>query len=386
MLVCALVWNTGVIQKHCVADSFPFRMTLPVNVKLRGIQELVKERYLWEMDEAAMQTEIYKSILWSLEDDYAIYYTEEEAQASKKERSGAMVGIGVSVRRDDSDSGHFLVKEVMPGRAAERAGILAEDVITKVNGISTSDMTGDELLAALGGETEKAVELEVYRSSDDQLHTFHLVTEEIVIISATGRMLSDGMGYIQMTSFNENTYDQFMEQLHRLQEQEMQGLILDLRFNLGGRLNAATAIGDELLPEGLMIYTETKKGQRQEWICDDAYLDLPLVILVNNQSASASEILAGAAQVMGAATLVGEQTYGKGIVQSMTPLSDGSAISFTTSRYYLPDGSSIHSVGITPDYIVEQPNGEKLTGIPAPQDDVQLQEGMRILAEKMRNG
>ncbi|WP_312059215.1 S41 family peptidase, partial [Anaerotignum sp.] len=176
---------------------------------------------------------------------------------------------------------------------------------------------------------------------------------------------------------------QFMAALKELQAQGMKGLVLDLRNNPGGLVRSVYLIGDELLPKGVMVYTEDKEGKREELICDDKYLDIPMVVLVNGNSASASEIFAGAAKDMGAATLVGTQTFGKGLVQRLFTLPDGSGLNITIQKYFTPNGISIHGTGITPDKVVELPAGyEDAKDIPLV-DDTQLKEGISVLDEKI---
>ncbi len=202
--------------------------------------------------------------------------------------------------------------------------------------------------------------------------------------SATCRMLTEKIGYIAISGFKANTYAQFRECLNELEQEGMQGLILDLRNNPGGLVRSVYQVGDALLPEGTMVYTLDKNGKREDLKCDAAYLDIPLVVLVNENSASAAEIFAGAVKDTGRGTLVGTQTFGKGLVQRLFTLPDGSGLNITIQRYYTPNGTSIHGIGITPDVEAELPAGyTTLTEIPTG-EDTQLQKGLQVMEEKLQ--
>ena len=206
------------------------------------------------------------------------------------------------------------------------------------------------------------------------------VTVEVESVAC--RMLTEEIGYISISGFKANTYEQFEECLNELEQEGMRGLILDLRNNPGGLVRSVYQVGDALLPEGTMVYTLDKKGNREDLKCDAEYLDIPLVLLVNENSASAAEILAGAVKDTGRGTLVGTQTFGKGLVQRLFTLPDGSGLNITVQKYYTPSGTSIHGIGIAPD-VEAAAESATLTEIPA-EEDAQLQKGLQVMREKLQ--
>jgi carboxyl-terminal processing protease len=314
-------------------------------------------------------------------DRYTYYMTEDYLNQFLRNNNGHFEGIGVKVYQ--TEDGEVTVYSLMEGYPAQRSGLLEGDIITKIDGADISGLTLNEIANKMRGPVGSTVEIEVLRPSDGGQHSFTLEREDIVEKTVEGRMLDDEKGYIRISSFKENTYDQFMETLNDLQSQGMKGLVLDLRNNLGGLVRIVYRIGDELLPQGVMVYTEDTNGKREELICDDKYLDIPMVVLVNGNSASSSEIFAGAAKDTGAGTLVGTQTFGKGLVQRLFTLPDGSGINITIQKYFTPNGTSIHGTGITPNDVVELPEGY-VDGDEIPEEeDTQLKEGVRILQEKI---
>jgi carboxyl-terminal processing protease len=222
-----------------------------------------------------------------------------------------------------------------------------------VNDIEATSMQLDELVQKIRGEEGTKVHLQVYRESTGAVLEFDVTRRSVIIPSIEGEMLSDGIGYIQITEFQEKTAEQFDAMVEELQTQGMKGLIVDVRANPGGYLNTVADILDSVLPKGLLVYTEDKYGNRQELSSDASALDIPMVVLIDGNSASASEIFAGAIKDYEWGTLVGTTTYGKGIVQNIIPLSDGDAIKLTTSKYFTPNGNYIHEVGIAPDVEIE---------------------------------
>lgn len=252
----------------------------------------------------------------------------------------------------------------------------------EVDGQDISNMEATETTDLIKGAAGTDVELTIFRERDGSVETYLVTRADIQVKTVQYRMLNGTMGYVSISNFRENTYEQFQEALKELKQQGMDRMVLDLRDNTGGLVASAYDIGEEILPEGTMVYTLDKEGNRQDLTCDQTYLAIPLVVLVNENSASAAEILAGAIQDMGRGELIGTTTFGKGLVQRLFTLPDGSGLNVTIQKYYTPNGTSIHGVGILPDYVVELPEGyESVAQIPE-EDDTQLQKAMAVLSEK----
>lgn len=343
--------------------------------KLNRIDGIIQDRFLFDKD-VDTQSGILKGYMDSYGDPYTVYYTKEEYQALNESMQGAFSGIGVVVQKDEA-TGYLRVVNPYTNSPAYAAGIREGDLISKVEGEDIAPMDLDIAVSKIRGPEGSSVKLSVLRTSTGEEFDVTIERQRITVESISHEMLPDGIGYIKMDSFDEPTHDQYMEAFNDLKAQGMKALIVDIRNNGGGLLSSVTAILDEMLPEGVITYTETADGAK-EYLRSDAscVLDVPMAVLVNGYSASASEIFTGALQDYGAAEIVGTQTFGKGIVQSIIGLSDGSAIKLTTSRYYTPNGVCIHGVGITPDYVVEQPADSE--------EDLQLQKAQEILLEKIR--
>lgn len=320
--------------------------------KLQVLENCIRE-YYYEPEDATVETlenGMYRGLMDSLGDPYTVYYTADEYKSMMEETTGIYKGIGAYISIDKASNAPVF-SGIMPGTPAEEAGLKAGDIICEVDGTDTLSMDTAEVARLVKGEEGTSVEIKVMR--DGKYLTFSPVRATINVPTVTSEMLDDGIGYLQITQFDDVTPAQFNENLASLKKEGMKGLIIDLRNNPGGTVTAVTQIASELLPEGLIFYMEDKNGERQEYKCPGADFDTPLVVLVNEYSASASEILSGAIQDAGIGTLVGTQTYGKGIVQNLYPLGDGSAIKITTADYYTRNGRNIHKVGIEPDEIIE---------------------------------
>ena len=258
----------------------------------------------------------------------------------------------------------------MEDSPADQAGIQEGDQLVSVDGISTEGRTTSEVIDMIGGSADGQVELEILR--DGSALDLQLEMATVEMQSVEGRMLEDQVGYIQITRFTGVTSEQFQETYQNLREQGMKKLVIDLRENPGGLVNAVCDTLRQILPEGLIVYTEDKNGNRsEEWCEGETPIDMPLAVLVNGESASASEIFAGAVKDYEIGTLVGTTTFGKGIVQDLFTLSDGSVLRLTVSRYYTPNGNNIHGTGITPDIVVEQPEDGST--------DAQLEKALEVL-------
>ncbi|MBR4026925.1 MAG: S41 family peptidase, partial [Lachnospiraceae bacterium] len=246
-----------------------------------------------------------------------------------------------------------VISKVYRGTPAEEAGLMNGDQVLKVNDIDATSMELSDLVQNIRGDEGTTVYMMIYRESTQETLEFNVERRYVELPSIEGEMLANGIGYIQITEFQSKTAEQFDAMVAELKEQGMKGLILDVRANPGGYLSAVVDILDSILPEGLLVYTEDKYGVRKEYNSDSACMEMPLVVMIDESSASASEILAGAIKDYEYGTLIGKTTFGKGIVQNILQLSDGDAVKLTTSKYFTPKGNYIHEVGIAPDIEVE---------------------------------
>ncbi|MCI6057851.1 S41 family peptidase [Anaerotignum sp.] len=358
--------------------ALPFGMS--TMAKIRQIEKTLDTYYVEDYDKELAEELMYTGLAAGVGDPYTYYLSADSLAEQMEKNSGHFVGIGVEIYA--GDDGYIVVSSVTPGGPAEAAGILAEDKITEVNGESITGKTAADVSALVKGEAGTDVTLTIFRESTGEVLEKTVTRQDIQVKTVSWRMMEDNIGYIAITNFRENTYSQFKEALDMLEAEGMEKLVLDLRNNTGGLVKSAHEIGEELLPEGIMVYTMDKDGNREDTLCDDVYNDVPLVVLVNGNSASAAEILAGAIQDTGRGQLIGTTTFGKGLVQRLFTLPDGSGLNVTIQKYYTPNGTSIHGVGITPDYEVELPEEyAQQTNIPA-EADTQLQKAVEVLSEK----
>lgn len=358
--------------------ALPFGMSN--TVKIRQIEEMLDTYYVEDYDKELAEELMYTGLVAGVGDPYTYYLSADSLAEQVEKNSGHFVGIGVEIYA--GDDGYIVVSSVTPGGPAEAAGILAEDKITEVDGESITGKTAADVSALVKGEAGTDVTLTIFRESTGEVLEKTVTRQDIQVQTVSWRMMDDNIGYISITNFRENTHNQFKEALDTLEAEGMEKLVLDLRNNTGGLVKSAHEIGEELLPEGIMVYTMDKEGNREDTLCDDVYNDVPMVVLVNGNSASAAEILAGAIQDTGRGELIGTTTFGKGLVQRLFTLPDGSGLNVTIQKYYTPNGTSIHGVGITPDYEVELPEEyAQQTNIPA-EADTQLQKAMEVLSEK----
>lgn len=317
--------------------------------KMQILQDTIDTYYLDSTDTQTLQEGAYEGMIDSLEDPYSTYYSEEELEEIKNQTQGIYYGIGAYIGMD-SDVGMARISKVMEGSPAEADGVLAGDYIYKVDDEYVKGLTLEEVIAKVKGPEGTVVKLTMLREKETEPVELEVTRQKIESPTVNHKTLDGGISYIQITEFDEITVEQFTEAFAEEKEKGMNGLIIDLRDNLGGNLAAVTDIARMILPKGIIVYTEDKYGKREEYTCDGTHeLQVPLVVLVNGNSASASEILAGAIKDYQKGTLLGTTTFGKGIVQRIISLSDGSAVKLTVSKYYTPNGNNIHKVGIKPD-------------------------------------
>lgn len=322
-----------------------------INRKVNLLEVYIDEYFLDEIDEEKMADSVYKGVVNGLGDEYAAYYTAEEYKEILEKTDGTYCGIGAYIS-SDTETGAVSIVKPMKDSPCEKAGAKAGDIIYAVDG---KEVTGEEISkvqALVKGEQGSEVVLTLIR--DNEKIEVTVIRDKIEEDTVAYKMLDNKIGYIQVTAFEAVTPKQFENALKKLEKQGMKALMIDLRDNGGGLLDSAVEMLDCMLPEGLVVYSKDKNGQKQEYYAKDAdCFEKPLAILVNGNSASASEVFAGALQDKEAAKLVGETTYGKGIVQAMFGLDDGSAIKMTTAKYYTPKGRNIHGKGLTPDIEAE---------------------------------
>ncbi|MBO5474452.1 MAG: S41 family peptidase [Lachnospiraceae bacterium] len=319
--------------------------------KLEAIEEVIEQYYYKDedIDTDAMIEGMYAGVVDSLGDPYSVYYTAEEWQALMQETEGIYYGIGAYLSLDPA-TGLARISGVIADTPAQEAGLRENDIIYQVDGESVQGLELSEIVSRVKGEEGTQVHLTIVREGETDYLEIDVTRRQIESPTVNYEMLDDGIGYIQITEFDDVTTDQFTEALAVIKGSDAKGLILDLRGNPGGSLPVVVDIARMILPEGRIVYTENKYGEKEEYTCDGKHeLDIPLVVLVNGNSASASEILAGAIKDYNKGTLIGTITFGKGIVQRVLPLTDGTALKLTISDYYTPNGNNIHGIGIEPD-------------------------------------
>ena len=336
------------IQSDAVTDSDGIGSE--VEGKLNAIDSVLESFYFGDVDDETAKDNIYKAYLSSYGDKYTMYYTADEYKALKESTNGKFYGIGAVCQL--SGEGGVLLVDVYDNGAGYQAGLRSGDRVVNVDG---RDITGMELSSAVAlikGDKGTSVTLEVIRGTERL--TFSAVRDAVEAKTVSYTLLDNNIGYLSISQFEEVTTKQFKAAVVDLQSQGMKGLVIDIRNNPGGLLDTVVGMLKYMLPDGLIVYTEDKQGNRKEYKGqDNDEFNLPLAVIVNGNSASASEIFAGAIQDYGKGTIIGTQTYGKGIVQTVKPLTDGSAIKFTIAKYFTPKGQDIHGKGVTPDMVVE---------------------------------
>lgn len=345
--------------------------------KVDYLEKLIDAYYLEDVDQKQLETGVYKGLVAGLGDPYSVYYTAEEYKELQEDTSGIYCGIG-SVVSQDTETGVITAVKVFKDAPADKAGMKNGDVIFKVE---DQEVTGEDLnkvVAGMKGKRGTKVKITVYRSAEEKYLDLTVTRDEVNVPTVEGKMLDQkkGIGYIQISQFDEVTYDQFTEVFQKLKKQGMKGVIFDTRDNPGGLYHIVCKMLDDILPEGTIVYTKDKYGKEEKQTSDARCLKMPIIVLQNENSASASEIFAGAIQDFGAGQIVGTQSFGKGIVQTIIKLDDGSAVKLTIEKYYTPKGTNIHGKGITPDVEIKAGVDTK--------EDIQLNKAKEVLEGLMR--
>ncbi|MCI8560645.1 MAG: S41 family peptidase [Dorea sp.] len=353
-------------------------VTSDTEQKLSILRSLIEESFLGEVDEKKLKEGLYEGYIGGLDDPYSVYYDAEDTKAFMESAEGEYSGIG-AVMTQSKDSGIIVLTHVYEGSPAMKAGLKDEDILYKVEGkeVTGEDLT--EVVSRIRGDKGTEVELSVLRGAKREEVTVVAVRDTIETQTVQTRMLEDDIGYLAVSEFDSVTYNQYVKGLNDLEGQGMKALVVDLRGNPGGNLNTVCDILDLMLPKGLIVYTQDKKGEKREMTSDEEnQFVLPMTVLVNGNSASASEIYAGAIQDYGLGKIVGTQTYGKGVVQQIFDLRDGTCVKLTIAEYYTPKGRNINGTGITPDVKVEYEPDEK-----NPEADNQLETAVKELKKKL---
>lgn len=369
--------------KNVVTQSGQSVLNQDSITKINELSAYTKLYFYDEIDVEEVQNAMYEGMIKGLGDKYSVYYNEQDYMDFQVSASGQYYGIGAGLSQDMKTM-IVTITKVYEGTPSEAAGLKKDDIIVSVDGIDGTSMEVSDLVQHIRGEKGTTVQIEVYRSSTEEYLTFEVERADITLPSVEHQMMEGNIGYIRIDSFEADTAHQFKMAVLELAEQDLKGLILDLRYNSGGYISSVAEIADDILPEGMIVYTEDKAGMREEYkSTGETYINLPIVVLINGESASAAEILAGAIKDHNYGTLIGTTTFGKGIVQTLFPLSNGDALKLTTAKYFTPSGNYIHEVGIAPDIELEyeylNPDGEEYEE----QYDNQIQKAIEVLKEQI---
>lgn len=351
--------------------------------KLQLLEDTIDSRfYLDKVADEDVRIALYRAMMEALNDPYSQYYTAEELEDLMSDTEGVFYGIGAYVSLDQ-DTGLPKISDVIKNSPAQEAKLRPNDLVLEADGQSLRGMSLEEAVKLIRGPEGTTVTLTLIREGEPDYLEITIERRKVETPTVEYSMLEDGMAYISVTEFDEITVDQFEQALESAKTEGAKGIILDLRGNPGGMLSSVVKMCKMILPEGMIVYTEDNAGKRVEYKCDGKNeIDIPLVVLVDMNSASAAEIMTGAIKDHGIGTIVGTTTYGKGIVQQIIPFRDGSAVKLTISAYYTPNGNNIHGIGIEPDVVCEF-DSEAYYGSDDHPDN-QLEKAKEILRGKMR--
>ena len=329
------------------------KMLFPKGNALSDVKTVQKLNYLEKLiDESSLREGLYAGLLAGLKDPYSTYYTAEQYKELNTSNEGSYVGIGAVLQKDDAGGAKII--QLYEGGPGEQVGLKKGDVIKAVDGTDVTDKETSDIASMVRDSEKDSVMLTIQRENEEKTRDVKVEIRDVEIQTVSHEMLSEDTGYIRISEFSEVTSDQYKKAFADLKDQGMKKLVVDLRDNPGGLLTAVCGVLRQILPEGLIVYTEDKNGKREEETCDGKNeLDIPLAVLVNGNSASASEIFAGAVKDYGIGTIVGTTTYGKGVVQTIHSLTDGSAVKITIAKYFTPKGNDINKKGINPDVEAE---------------------------------
>lgn len=344
--------------------------TTGLGATLTSFKDLLNKKYLYDMDESKMIEAAIKAYIGAAGDEYTEYFTKEEMESFTTYTTGNYVGVGIYMQAD-LEKNLILVSSTIKNGPAEGAGLKAGDIISKVNGVTYNASEISEMAANIKGEEGTIVELEIIRNGKTSSYT--LVRKSVELYPLEGVVLENNVGYIQLATFDEGCADEFKQVYDELKQKKIKSLIIDLRHNGGGIVSEALQIADYILDKDsqMLITTDKNHNEEVEISKNDPIIDIPVAVLVDNETASASEILAGALKDHKKAMIVGEKTYGKGVIQELYTLNDGSGLKVTIKEYFTPNRNKINKVGITPDYEV---SNKEIKDI-----DYQLQRALELL-------
>ncbi|MDD4493208.1 MAG: S41 family peptidase [Eubacteriales bacterium] len=381
MIFFTVLYSDSLKMNNPYSISFdPGNVDIENVAKLRQVRQLLTDSYYKDFDEDELVEGAAAGMAASLGDPYTVYLSKDDMKFFNERSEGNYVGIGVTVHEDDD--GILSVVEAYEGSPAKEAGIKTGDKIIEVDGTDTTKIEdSDVVISMIRGEENTKVKITVFRPEEEKQISFSIMRKRIKIVNVTSKVISGGIGYINLKMFDGESDKYFRNNLDELLEQNIRGLIIDVRDNPGGSYDQVVNIVDRLVPKGVIVYTEDRNENRQYEYSDETELEIPLVILINGNSASASEILAGAVKDHKKGTLIGTTTFGKGLVQAVIDLTDGSGLKFTVARYFTPNGICIQDIGVEPDIKVEL--DEKYQYYPVSEvpveDDLQLKRAIELI-------
>lgn len=396
--------QTQIVGSSQDVEAQPAKLDMEqVEGKVNLLEDIINKRFLYETDLKELESGLYRGLMSGLDDPYAVYYDETEYKELQESVSGTYCGIGVMVSQNIK-TGLVTVIKVFKDSPGEKAGILPGDILYKVGDVEVATEDLDLIVSKhIKGMEGTVVRLTVVRGSEQV--ELKAVREQIEVPTVEYKLLNDDTGYVAVSQFDLVTADQFIKAVEDMETNGMKRMVIDLRGNPGGVLDSAVDMAAYLLPEGkfdgTIVYTEDKNGKGERYYCknglisfegtnpqntnprypkkDGHELDMPIAVLINENSASAAELFSGCLQDYEWATIVGTTSFGKGIVQNLIPLTDGSAIKLTTEKYFTPSGFCLHEIGITPDVEVELDEELKQKVVIMPEEDNQLQKAIEVL-------
>ena len=348
--------------------------------KLTNLESIINHAYLYndKLDMDALEDGVYKGFVQAVGDPYTVYYNEKETKELFESIDGEYSGIG-AVLSQNIKTGIIVINNVYKDSPAEKGGLKDEDIILKIDDHELSGEEISEVVTWIRGEKGTDVTVTVLR---DGKEVECVVTRDVIEVETVEhKMIDDSVGYLRITEFDDVTLEQFKEHMEQLENEGMKGLVIDLRSNPGGNLDITVEMLKEILPKGVIVSTKGRNGNEKVYSNDeDNTFDKPLTVLVDGYTASASEIFSGAVKDYEIGTIVGTQTFGKGIVQSILDLKDGTSLKVTVAEYFTPSGENIHGKGITPDVVVEFP--EDISEVTS---DIQLDKAVEIIKEQLED-
>ncbi len=349
--------------------------------EVEDLKDYILENYYLDIEDEVLIEGMKKGLFEILDDPYSVYMNSGEFKSYMESSTGEYPGIGIYLTPNDNNE--IEIVSPIEDTPADKVGLVAKDIITAVNGDPFNAETMDEAIKIIKGEPGTPVTLTIFRPSKDSIFDVEIVRAWIDIKVVKSRMLDDQMGYLRLSMFDENSAKEFDQHTKDLIKSGAKGIVLDLRQNPGGYLSQCVEIADYMLGKELIVYTEGRNGDNEEFFSDSSKYDVKWVVLTDGGSASASEILTGALKDHEAATIVGTTTFGKGVVQIVKPYDLSTGFKLTTSQYFTPDGMNIHGIGIEPDIIIEMDESYYELESPTDEDDNQLQKAIDVLGEKL---